>query len=555
MPKVSKDTLAARVDQELQRAVSWRQSHGLHRTWRLCEKFRRGEQWPEPTEATRNFPRPVLNIIRRVVNQKVAVLLADRPEIQFFPRGAAGREITDQDFEAARLLTPFADFTYDRLLMEDLGDAVVNTAADLGTGIMHFYWDESLEGEGWKGDIAAEEIDPEHFHVGNPQERSIQKQPWVLIQSRVPLEVLPLLYPDLENVEKLQPEPAQSERYATELPELAEDSVTLTHRVWRENNGTPEEDGIYHGIVCQGRVLKYGRVYPFRIYPIAAFHWEPVRKRFWATGEVEALIPNQKALNELLAMDLLSKMLVSWPKLVRKVGAIKQKLTNTPGEDVVDHSAGPGWGVQYLQPGVTPTNVVQTVEFLMKWSQELAAAHEVAMGKSPGAELNAAAIALLQRAAGVPTELLAQRWRRTVRDCAMIWLAFWKHHYKEPRQYRIVGPGYEVGTQWFDATKYQDLEFDVQVVAAPSSAMNQATMIQQLDRWLEKDRISFEDYLEVLPPSVFPYRDKLLERIRQRQQEQIMQALQALLQGGGAGAAGQGSLPQGGVGEYPPPVA
>ncbi len=547
MPVVSKETLASRVQQELERAMSWRQSRGLHRAWRLCEKFRRGDQWPEPTEATRNFPRPVLNVIRRVVNQKVAVLLADRPEIQFYPRGASGRDLTDSDHEAARLLTPFADFTYDRLLMEDLADGVINTAADLGTGIMHFYWDDSLEGNGWKGDIAAEEIDPEDFHVGNPQERNIQRQPWVLIQTRLPLEAVPIVYPDLEGVGNLEPDTPPPERYRTELPELSDEYVTLTHRLWREG------DGIYHGIVAQGKVLKYGRVYPFPLYPIAVFAWEPVRKRFWAQGEVEALIPNQKALNELLALDLLSKLLVSWPKLLSKVGALKQRATNTPGEHLLDHTAGPGWGVQYLQPGVTPTNVVQTVEFLMKWSQELAAAHEVAMGKSPGAELNAAAIALLQKAAGVPAELLAQRWRRCIRDCATIWLAFWKHYYKEPRQYRIVGPGYEVGMEWFDATQYQDIDFDVQVVAAPSSAFNQATMIQQVDRWLERGHVTFEDYLEVLPPSVFPYRDKLLERIRQRQQG--AQLLQALLQGGGSGAAPEGPLAGGSERQYPVALA
>ena len=58
------------------------------------------------------------------------------------------------------------------------------------------------------------------------------------------------------------------------------------------------------------------------------------RKCAYYRSFIEDIIPNQKSLNWGMGMQLLSVQQTAWPKIISKVNALQQAITNTPGEVV-----------------------------------------------------------------------------------------------------------------------------------------------------------------------------------------------------------------------------
>ena len=73
---------------------------------------------------------------------------------------------------------------------DDLLDDSVGDAVTLGTGLIHYYFNndytkQGLVTPGEIGRLEGEVIDPVNFFVGNPQLEAIEGQPYIIISSRL----------------------------------------------------------------------------------------------------------------------------------------------------------------------------------------------------------------------------------------------------------------------------------------------------------------------------------------------------------------------------------
>lgn len=525
---------AKRIQDEYKRGLNYKKQMGFLNKWPEYERMRAGDQWPSPTENTKNMPRPVINIIKRIETHKVSSVMNENIKMVFsaeeLPESEQGKTESPQ-MKAAELFTQFADTTWERIKQDELNEEALENASNSGTAIWHYYWEQQL-GTGDKkltlGDMQGEIIDPVNFFPGNPQQRKVQKQPYIIITCRdevasvkreaegnsVPADKILQITPDKET---------EDQGYDMAKQELNDsEKVTVITKYWKEKDGY-----IWFEKVASGVVIKPKTNTNMRLYPIVVMQWERRKQSIFGIGDTEGLIPNQRAINFLMAMQLLSVQLTGWPKIRINTNYIKQQIANIPGEVVYDNSPN-GEGVGYINPAGMPAHVPGLVESFMSYTKEVTGATEDALGERSSKDLNATAIMLLQKASGVPIESIKRRFYRANEDTGRIWEEFWKVKYNIQRNITLKNNDGEARTVPFNGSDYKDIGLNLKIDIGPSSSYSETLMMSSLDKLFDGKYISLEQYLKLAPKNAMPFKEQLLKEIQQQQVQAMNDPTQIL---------------------------
>jgi hypothetical protein len=597
---------AEKIRRRYRSGVSYKQGQRLYEEWAEYERFWNADHWPEVTPDTEDFPRPVINRFTSNIEQKVAGLTYELPEIYFEPvEGDPDIEkggIQSADLQAAEILSIVAEAQAEKLELEDLLGQGVRNAATLGNGIWFFPWDNTIIGGGpnsrYVGDIAGYVIDPVDFFPGDPTNPDIQSQPWIILAERRPLSEVKDFYrvyaPDV--VDLLQPEQQTSDTQIYDHQKVEQDEtsyVDVLHHFWKETReirkvislgveiegeaggaGLEEtkevityETVLNYEVECQNFLLREEeRFYEHGLYPFVSFRWYPKRKSFWGKPESKDIIAAQKEVNRLLGISLLSAYMAGLPDEVYKPEHIDENdLEGTVGgRRIKDNSPGQFWSIKYLEPPTPAGHIPELKQSIETGMNEVSGVHEAWSGKAPSADLNASAIIALQEAAGVRIRDVQRRLTKAIREMGELWLAYWKEFYTEPRLYRKVGPNNQVGFIWFTATDYKDMQFDVKVQAGTASPFSKTLSMANLDKLLEMRLITPEEYLDMIPNDIMPQAKRILAKresdlkegmplIVQTATEAVIRQVMALItQGQGQQQPGQPvTMPQVAGPQYP----
>jgi len=512
---VAIDKLAGELEKQYQEGLSYKRRMGFLSKWPEYERFKAGDQWPAATQRTKGLPRPVFNVIKMIEGHKVANVMSEQIKMVF-----SLEEMSEEQEDIGDLFSRFSDSTWERIKQDELNNEVLDVAANTGTGIIHYYWDTSVKGGNmipYVGEMEGEVIDPINVFFGNPQERRVQKQPYIIISSREMVQNVRKYARgngmSKEMVKQIKPDKdTQDEGYDGAKAELNDSGkVTVLTRYWKDEKGGK----IMFCKVASGLTIKKPTETNISLYPIAVMQWEPRKKSIFGVGDTEGLIPNQKAVNSLIAMQLLSVQLTGWPKLIYRAGAIDpSKVTNAPGEMIEDRlPPGQGDGVKYLNPPNMTAAAANLVEQILTYTRQMSGANDAATGNAPSADLNATAIMLLQKAAAIPIESIKRRFYRFIEDIGRIWEEFWKVKYNIPRQITLKDDEGVEYAEMFQGSMYQDVPMNLKIDVGPSSTYSESLVLSSLDNFLQRGDITFEQYLRYAPKNVVPYRDRLLKEI------------------------------------------
>lgn len=530
------------IQKQYKAGLNYMQQMGFTDAWPEYERFKAGDQWPKPTAKTKTMPRPVFNIIRYIQNHKVSSVMNENVNMLFsaqenvngMPEEAEAEVKRAQ--EAGDLFTRFSATTWENSKQDELNEEALESCSSVGTGIWHYYWDSSRKGgltRPYQGEMVGEVLDPINVFFGNPQQRKVQKQPYIIISSREPLDVVKkeatanglsadkLLFISADKETQVEAyDPAKRELDGSE-------KVTLLTKYWKEDGK------IYFSKEASGQTVKPKQDTGFTLYPIIVMQWERRKKSIHGVGDTEGIIPNQKAINFLMAMQLLSVQLTGWPKMVYNPNFIDAKsLNNDPSQAIPDQSPPGQRSIDYLTPGPVSSLANGLVESFMDYTKMLSSAQDASTGDMSSGNLNATAIMLLQKAAGVPIETIKKRFYRAIEDIGRVWEQFWKVRYNTTRRVNLENDDGEEYSQEFTGTDYADIELNLKIDVGPASTYSEELMMSSLDKLFDSQQITLEDYLEFAPKNVIPFKDRLLKRIKERQeqqvaQEQAMQQMQA----------------------------
>ena len=438
---------------DYQNGLSYQASTGLSKNLPKFVKFYEGDQWAAPTKNTKNLPRPVVNIIKMICRNKKSAILSVPVKIVY------RAEDIMADVEK---FNRFADYIQKEIGQEALDKKAIDDGVKKGSYFYHYYWDAEAQGkDGIKeGGLRCEIIDPLNIFFANPTEIDEQKQEWILIASR-------------ENVKAVQAKcdsdvdrdaivaDENDNKYGT-VEQEGDKLCTVLTRYFRQNGEVYCEKATKSVIVNKAfpitpnleaaeQELGFAKVdapnnslpdkangeslvptsVKAHLYPIVVGNYELRERSIYGLGEVEGLIPNQKAINFNLAMSLLNNQELAWGKYVVLPGALKgQTITNEPGQILVDYS-GSGQGIKKMSEQVIQSQPLQLIDTLTQLTRVMTGSTEVMTGETLGAGMSGAAIAQLQSQAQQPVEELKDAFWLVKEKQGKVLAQFFKLFYTE----------------------------------------------------------------------------------------------------------------------------
>ncbi|MBR6735441.1 MAG: hypothetical protein IKL92_01055 [Oscillospiraceae bacterium] len=524
---------------------------GFNTIFPQCIEFKEGRQWPAPTKATRNLPRPVFNLCERCVRTKRANVLNQSIKMVFSPaEGVTGEANTAHEEIGAKAFGDFANSLWKELHQDELNEDFIDDAATIGTGIFHYYWDSDVTGGTrfpWRGALRGETIDPSCIFFGNPQDTDVQAQPYIIIASRATVESVRELARTEgmheDEVRLIVPDGESPEEYEASRREIEDErKCTLLTMYYRHGGSVYFDRGTQTADIIKGRSLTPGmpdlrksvsydeevpepdnleneivRTAVITRYPIAVMSWQKRKRSIYGIGEVEGMIPSQKAVNWLMGMNILSAQDTAWPKMIARPGALRQEVTNTPGEIIEDFSPA-GDGIRYLAPPPVSSSTTVLVDKITDLLQYSTGVSEVVSGEPFTSTMAASAIIALQNQAKQPIESIQRRFYRVVEEVGRIWEEFFKTYYSMPRTVAARTLKGEKSSIVFVGTDFSDVDFSLEIDVGAGSEYSESLAQASLEKLFDMGQIDVDTYIELCPKNILPFKEQLKRMIAEKRQ-------------------------------------
>jgi len=525
------------IYQEVLNDLDYKTVMGFIKKWPEYTRFVEGDQWPPPTEETKYMPRPVINICDQSIENKRSNILSQNLKMQFrvkeLPVGD-NEEQSKQIEEIAQNFTDMAQNTWYDIQQDTLLKEEVNDTLSLGTGVIHYYFDNSFKGgtfQKYIGKMKGEVIDPMDLILGNNQLKpyQLQMQPWFIIKRRKDFnKVVETSKKRGKDHDKIEPDNYQDpdEHYDSAKVQSKNSKEVTTYTKYF----TKDNEIYWVEVTKQATVVKPTRLSPdpeckFELYPVDMLGFKRRRKCAYYRSMIEDIIPNQKALNWGLGMQLLSVQQTAWPKIIAKVNALQQQVTNTPGEILTDHAQGND-GFKYMQMPNTPATAPALTQTLLEMTRSVTGVTEVSTGEQLGANMAASAIIALQNQAQRPNDDYMNDVIAAVKRQGEIWEQFFKCFYNLPRTIKTKDEDGKDAFKTFDGTEGRGIEFDLMVDVGPSSVYSESLQIATLEQMKAEGDINKYQKIKYMPKSTIPQglREEMeKEETELKEQQEIQQ--------------------------------
>ncbi len=534
-----------------QQGIEYKNKINLFRNVDRNERFYAGHHWDGVD--TGGLPQVRLNVTKRIVNWKVAQVMSDMLSMQFSADNAANYGADMETLEqVAELLTDYSKTTWERLKQDSLNEQALLDATLTGDGISYFYWDDTIDaGGGVKGDIAEELIDNVCYFPGNtadprPNDKNGPIQPHIILAFR---KLVSDVKKEAEYYSKHKDRTLNNGLTKEEIDWIVSDSETQYRAGDRAKDEATNEqnyctvvlkmwaqDGtIWARKSTQSVIIRKDYDTGLHRYPVATFQWTPRKNSCHGEAEATELIPNNIAINKLMATMILWTMLNAYPKVIYDHTRIDQwsnDITKAiPVEGEISGTA------QYLQPQGLPASVQNLFDMLVQTTKDMAGANETALGDDSITK-TASGIVALQKASELPLSSNKRRFSQWIEDIGLIWLDFWLTKYSVGRILMIerTNPDTkqdETVPVMFDGSQYSQYTFGLKIDVGASTQWSEIASIQTLDGLLEKQLITFKQYLERQYNGLIPKKQELIDEVEEQEHQVELQkqveAMQAVL--------------------------
>lgn len=482
------------------------------------------KQW-EGVEAN-GLPTPQFNFLKRVVGFIVATITTDN--IKVTASALAATPDTESFNEPVRIVNEELEALTERNRIPSLIREYTRNAAVDGDGCMYTYWDGEMEtGQDAKGGIVTEVVENNRVFFGNPNDRRVQKQPWIIISARMSVR-------DAQIEAKANGISTwnaicsdEDNRQGDSAKRTLDNKVTVLTLLWRDEK-TKEINCFRYSANSDIR-KPWGL--GIKLYPVSWLSWDYVQDCYHGQAMITGLIPNQIFVNKMWALSMLSMMKTSYPKYVYDKTRIA-KLDNRVGGAIPINGGDVNSVIRTIDPAPISPQVSQLMTLAVTQTEESLGATQVALGGTRPD--NAAAIIALQRAAATPTEMTKQSLYQSIEDLFRIYLEFMGEYYgvrnvdfPTPQNiadaYAMVGekPPAEI-PQPFDFKMLKEHPMTLKLDVGASSYYSEIASMQTLDNLLMGGHITISQYLERIPDGYIPGRRALISEISQMQAQQPM---------------------------------
>ena len=476
---------------ELGRAYNEQLTPNQYNVVKTNTEFFIGNQWlhlPD-TPAMRGLPKPTFNILKRVASLFIASLTSSGVTLRFEPLAYYdGGSRVDPDHSVAQFANAAVSNLLEKFKFEyRLRDALFD-GAQTGDYCAHFYFDPDEQPYGGMlgphmGEIKMELVDGINVMFGNPNDRRVENQPYILIVGRDTVEHLRWeaeryrknkdAYGRSGSKTDANPESIQADcenenflgvggsteilsdagngkalyAYLYTMQETEEDQVDprTGDPVYEDEldaDGKPVlvTDDFGYTDVKRRRAKRIRRsVHVTKAtrntvifedvdtglsrYPIAWGNWEKQKNQYHGRALVTGLLPNQIFINSMFATAMRHMQLMAFPKTVYNADLISS-WSNEVGQAIGVHGLQPGMSISQaatnLQPSEMSSQIFALIDKAMAYTKECLGATDAQMGNvKPD---NTSALMVLQTNAEVPLENIRAGEYEWVEDIAAVLL-------------------------------------------------------------------------------------------------------------------------------------
>ena len=511
-----KDLTPESVWAEYDRDCSFKSGLNLYENVRGNENFYIGKQW-EGVQSN-GLPTPVFNFIKRIILYVVASTATDNLKMAASPLSSSGvtfvdverlTEIINAQFEAL-----FEQNKVGKQSREFMRNAAVN-----GDACIYSWFDPDAEtGQTAKGTIRTEILENTRVGFGNPNNRDVQSQPYILISRREDVEAVK------EEAEKFKGDSeaviSNSDDTNDRFDAMVDGKTTTVVRFWKENGK------VWAVKIVNGAVVRPKWDTGMKLYPIVWMNWDYVQNCYHGQAAVTGLIPNQIFVNKMFAMVMLSLMTTAYPKIVYDRTRIARwdsgvgKAIPVNGGDVSNVA-------KAIDPATISPQVAQFIELAIGLTKEFMGATDAALGDTRPD--NTSAIIALQKASSVPMELTKQNFFQCIEDLGRIWLDQMRAYYgtrfvdvrpNELEKQAELDFGQVMGDSPipvpFDFATLEETPLSIKLDVGGSAYWSEIAQMNTLDNLLMNGQITVVDYLERVPSGYISNKQELIDALRQR---------------------------------------
>lgn len=481
---------------------------GLQARLKRNEKFYSGNQWDGVKG--KELPKPVFNMCKRIIDHKVASVLSEQIKINYEVQGfVEGHDSENEEkYELlADTLSRYSETMWETINQDTLNALGLLHSTHSGLNVVHYYWNQDIKsGNDIQaiGEIEGELISATNYFPSNPNSLDVQKNRYIIISHRLPVEeiketakkngvpghLIRLITPD--NNEDDSSEKGENE--------LGENATVLLHYYKKEG-------AVYFKKCTKSVEFQEETPLDMDIYPIATSNWDVRSKSCYGNDELSHIIPNQKFVNLIFAMWMISTQRTAFPKVVFDANRISG-WTNAIGTAIgvkgdISNVA------KYLDTGNVSYDVNKLVEFVISYTKDLAGANENALGETRPE--NTSALIAQQKQAAIPLDLISKRFRRYIKDVGSIWSAFWLSKYNTTRALKVKKDDGTYEIREFNGTDFKDIRLNISIDVGASTQWSEVAGVNTLMQLFTNKEITLVELLERLPNGVIPKRKQLIQ--------------------------------------------
>lgn len=514
-----------------ERGLDFNSSINLEDTVRVNENFFIGKQWEGVI--SNGLPTPVFNFLKRVCCFTVATITSDNIKVNASPLSATPS--TTSLVEPVRIINEELDALTELNNIPSLMREFARNAAVDGDGCLYTWWDPDAEtGQDAKGCIRTEIVENLRVHFGNPNDRDVQSQPWIILERR---EIISAAQAEAKEngFETWRNIGGDGDNTNPDAAKETTDKVTTILLFWRDT----KTRHIWAYKCARGSSIREPWDLGIKLYPISWLNWDYIQDCFHGQAMITGLIPNQIFVNKLWAMSQLSLMTTAFPKVVYDATRVG-KWDNRIGAAIGIQGGDVNNVAKIIDPASISPQISQFIQLAVEETEQSLGATSVALGDTRPD--NTSAIIALQRAASTPSEITKQNLYKSIEDLYRIYIEFMGEYYgkryvdmttpEEVRQvYDFIGQATpaEIPMQ-FDFSQLKDMPMHIKLDIGASSYYSEIASIQTLDNLLKMGKIDTIQYLERIPDGYIPGRRELINELKEQQRNAM--AMQAQMQQG-----------------------
>lgn len=502
------------------KGVKFNTQIGLYDTIEKNENFFIGKQW-EGVEAN-GLPTPVFNFLKRVTLFQIATISSDNIAIQATPLSSTSAYSLGEIEQISDVMNKqFAELFERNKIVTKTREFMRNAAVD-GDGATYSYFDPDMEtGQDAKGGIVTEIIENNRVIFGNPNDKHVQDQPWIIIPMRKQVEYVKKLAKkngiSKNEIESIKPDDTE---YSAKMDQLSSDRVTLLLYLYKN-----DDTGTIWSMKCtRDVVVEKEKDTLLKLFPITWMNWDYVQDCYHGQALISQLLPNQIFVNKLFAMSMISLMTTAYPKIIYDKTRVP-KWDSRVGAAIGINGGDMNTVAKIMDPATISPQVAQFIDLAVSYTQNFMGASDAALGDTRPD--NTSAIVALQRASNAPLELVKLNMYECIEDLGRIYMDMMRAYYgtryvqvkmltKDQLANQPLGMNLQdedVNTP-FDFTILEEIPMSLKLDVGASAYWSEITTVQTLDNLLMNGKLDLVDYLERIPEGYVTKRHELIEKLK-----------------------------------------